>query len=90
MKKNKDEDGLLKCSKYCVQHKICCEENNCRLWIDFEKEQNCSLISVYQNGRMTLRETAERLGISFARVKQIETKALKKLKKRTTLSGLLF
>jgi DNA-directed RNA polymerase sigma subunit (sigma70/sigma32) len=39
---------------------------------------------------MTLREVAERLGISFARVKQIETKALNKLKKRVSLSSLLF
>ena len=85
-----NKDGLLKCSRYYMENEICCEESECRLWIDFKKEQNCCLISTYENGRMTLREVAERLGVSFARIKQIETKALEKLKKRTTLSGLLF
>jgi DNA-directed RNA polymerase specialized sigma subunit len=35
---------------------------------------------------MTLREVAARLGISFARVKQIEKKALARLKTRTLLN----
>ena len=83
-------DGLLKCSRFCMEHKMCCEEQACRLWIDYKSEYNCSLVSIYENGRMTLREVAERLGISFARVKQIETQALKKLKKRCIQNGLNF
>ena len=83
-------DGLLKCSRFCVDNKVCCDEQQCRLWIDFKSEYNCSLISIYENGRLTLREVADRLGISFARVKQIETAALKKLKKRCTQNGLNF
>ncbi len=43
-------------------------------------EYNCTLVSVYEHGPMTLREVAEREHLSFARIKQIETKALKKLK----------
>jgi DNA-directed RNA polymerase sigma subunit (sigma70/sigma32) len=39
---------------------------------------------------MTLREVAERIGVSFARIKQIETKALQKLKKNPITSSLLF
>jgi DNA-directed RNA polymerase sigma subunit (sigma70/sigma32) len=39
---------------------------------------------------MTLRQVAERLGISFARVKQLETKALEKLKKRSGIKDILF
>jgi hypothetical protein len=57
-----------------------CKDKECRLWIDFPDEQNCTLIAVYENGPMTLREVAEREHLSFARIKQIETKALKKLK----------
>ena len=83
-------DGLLECSKYCLEKEVACPITECRLWIDFEKEQNCCLISVYENGRMTLRESAERLGISFARVKQIEVKALEKLKTRLSGTSLLF
>jgi len=65
-------------------------QKECRLWIEHKDEQNCTLISIYRNGRMTLREIADRLGISFARVKQIETQALKKLKKRCANNSLLF
>jgi len=50
------------------------------MWIDYPDEQNCCLISVYQNGTMTLREIGERIGVSFARIKQIETKAINKMK----------
>ncbi len=83
-------DGLLKCSRFCISHNMSCQVKECRLWIDYKKEHNCSLISIYENGRMTLREVADRLGISFARVKQIETAALKKLKKRCLQNGLNF
>ena len=56
-------------------------ETECRMWVNFPKEYNCCLISIYENGCMTLREVGERLGISFARVKQIEEKALNKIRR---------
>ena len=40
------------------------------------------MISIYKNGPLSLREVAEREGLSFARIKQIQDKALVKLKKR--------
>ena len=40
------------------------------------------MIAIDKNGRMTLREVGDRLGISFVRVKQIENAAQKKLLKR--------
>ena len=84
------KDGLLKCSHHCLEEKNECPVKECRLWIDYPDEYNCTLISVYEQGSMTLREVAERLGISFARVKQIETRALEKLKKRVGLTDILF
>ena len=39
---------------------------------------------------MTLRQIGERLGISFARVKQLESRALEKLKKRAKAYDLFF
>tara|TARA_B100001059_G_C17797879_1_gene564230 strand:- start:319 stop:489 length:171 start_codon:yes stop_codon:yes gene_type:complete len=51
------------------------------MWIDYPDEKNCTLISVNENDSMTLREIGERIGISFARVKQIEQKALSKIKR---------
>ena len=67
-----------------------CNVSECRLWVNFEEDHNCCLISIYEHGAMTLREVAKRLGISFARVKQIETKALKKLKEHPDATTLFF
>ena len=58
-----------------------CPHSDCKHWIDYGGDYNCSLISIRRNGQMTLRQVAERLHLSFARIKQIETKALKKIKK---------
>ena len=58
-----------------------CKEKACRYWIDYEEDNNCSLITVDKHGRITLREVAERLGVSYVRIKQIEDKAILKLKK---------
>tara|TARA_R110002153_G_scaffold1580_16_gene8140 strand:+ start:3325 stop:3477 length:153 start_codon:yes stop_codon:yes gene_type:complete len=40
------------------------------------------MIAVQKNGAMTLREIGDRLGVSFVRVKQIESEILKKLDKK--------
>ena len=78
------------CLKTCYKLNVACPVSECRHWIDYEEEYNCTLVSVYENGRMTLRQVAERLGVSFARIKQIESKALQKLKKNPITSSLLF
>ena len=75
------KDGLRACSRVCMQKQKQCTETECRMWVNFPKEYNCCLISIYENGCMTLREVGERLGISFARVKQIEEKALNKIRR---------
>jgi DNA-directed RNA polymerase specialized sigma subunit len=50
------------------------------MWIDYKKDYNCVHETVFQHGSLTLREVADRLGVSFVRVKQIEDKAREKLK----------
>ena len=72
---------IPKCSAECILNNTVCEKKDCRDWIDYKKEHNCSKISIYLHGRMTLKQIAERLGISIPRVKQIETKAFEKLQK---------
>jgi len=57
------------------------DQKECRQYIDYPDEHNCTLVSVYENGEMSLREIAKRLGISHVRVMQIEKKALKKIEK---------
>ena len=71
----------MKCLENCRMHKKPCEETECRLWIDYEEDLNCISESTSKNGPLSLREVGKRLGISFVRVKQIEDKALNKLKK---------
>ncbi len=53
------------------------------MWIDFEDDCNCSLISIYKHGALTLEQVGERIGVSFVRVRQIEQLAMEKVKKRT-------
>jgi DNA-directed RNA polymerase sigma subunit (sigma70/sigma32) len=67
-----------------------CDEKDCKHWLDYKKEQNCTLISIYINGPMTLRQVAERMGISYARVKQIESSALTKIRKHIKKNNLTF
>ena len=76
----KNFDGLRECARKCMNKKKQCKEKECRLWQDYPAEYNCTLISIHEHGSMTLREVAEREHLSFARIKQIETKALRKLK----------
>ena len=74
--------GLLRCSRKCMELKTSCPVTECRHWLDYEDDYNCTLIAIYEHGPMTLREIAERLHLSFARIKQIETKAIAKIKKK--------
>ena len=70
---------MRECCKVCIKKKVSCPVDDCENWIDYEKDNNCALIAIHDNGRMTLREVADRMKVSFVRIKQIEDKALKKL-----------
>ncbi len=83
-------DGLRECSRECMRKEKNCNEKECKYWINFPADRNCTLVAIYEHGKMTLREVAERLGISFARVKQIESQALIKIKKRCINKGITF
>ncbi len=66
-----------------VQEKWCvgCDQKECRNWIDYEPDLNCAVVCArkYDNG-LSLREVAERMGVSFPRISQIEHAAFAKLK----------
>ena len=70
---------MKKCLQLCKELEVICPVRECRQWIDYPQDTNCVLDTVERHGQLTLRETAERLGISYVRVKQIEDKALKKI-----------
>ncbi len=73
---------MKKCSEVCVKCEVSCPAKDCRYWIDYKEDLNCTLIAVKKNGSMTLRQISDRIGVSFVRVKQIEDKLKKKLKYR--------
>lgn len=72
---------MKECSEKCLENEIECPFKECKNWINFSEDQNCDLIAIKKNGPMTLRQIAERLGVSFVRIKQIEDNAILKIKK---------
>ena len=74
---------MRECCKKCLEYDVSCptENSDCRHWIEYEDDSNCTLIALDDNGgnSMTLREVSKRLGVSFVRVKQIEDSAVRKL-----------
>ena len=68
------------CAKKCLLREKCCIEDECRMWIDFPEDNNCTLIAVSKHGPMTLKEVAERHHISIVRAKQIVDDTLRKIK----------
>ena len=67
------------CADICMQSGQRCDNKDCRQWLDFKEDLNCTLIAVRKNGKMSLREVDDRLEVSFVRVKQIQDKAVEKL-----------
>ena len=72
------------CKEICQMTTSACKQKDCRMWMEYESDLNCALVAIENNKDepMTLREIAERMGVSFVRIKQIEEKALKNLKKK--------
>ena len=82
------EEQLLKvidqtntCYSECLFKKQECQVSDCRLWIDYPEDLNCTEIAVMKNDKLVLREVGERLKLTPSRIKQIESEALKKLVK---------
>tara|TARA_A100001515_G_scaffold130502_1_gene117769 strand:+ start:312 stop:548 length:237 start_codon:yes stop_codon:yes gene_type:complete len=73
---------MKKCAIAIVKNDVSCPCKDCRLWIDYEEDLNCTLVAVEKTKCMTLREIADRMGISFVRVKQIQDIAYPKLLKK--------
>jgi hypothetical protein len=70
---------MRRCLETCRSLNTSCPVEDCRYWVSYEKDLNCTFESIDKNDNMTLREVADRIGVSFVRIKQIEDKALKKI-----------
>ena len=69
------------CTKTCFKLETSCPNKDCGMWIDAEADYNCTHGAVLNHGKLTLREIADRMGVSFVRICQIEKKATQKLYK---------
>lgn len=72
---------MRECVKECYVARAPCENEECRLHIDFKEDLNCTMIAVKKHGSMTLEEVGRRHQISTVRAKQIIDATLAKLKK---------
>jgi DNA-directed RNA polymerase sigma subunit (sigma70/sigma32) len=80
--KDIEEKPLRECARLCLRSNIACRQTECRLHLDYEEDNNCTLIAVNKHGPMTLEQVAKRHHISIVRAKQILDETLVKLKKR--------
>jgi len=71
------------CYNFFERTKGTCDREKCRHWMKYEADSNCSVVCANKNPHgLTLRDVADRLEISFPRVKQIQDKAMEKAAKR--------
>ena len=56
---------MKKCAEQCFESQTRCENKECRLWLDYEEDLNCTLIAINNHGPMTLREIAKRENAIF-------------------------
>jgi hypothetical protein len=71
------------CAETCLKDNDHCKQEECRMWIDFKDDLNCTEIAIKKNGPMTLKQIGDRLHISHVRVTQIEKEVLNKLQKNS-------
>ena len=68
------------CFEVHEKWKLPCDQTGCRNWMSFEEDLNCAVVCSRKNDNgLSLREVADRMGVSFPRISQIEHAAFRKL-----------
>ena len=69
------------CFEVHEKWRLPCDQTECRNYMNFSDDLNCAVVCSrkHENG-LSLREVADRMGVSFPRISQIEHAAFKKLK----------
>jgi len=77
-----------KCFDVCKDEDVSCPVTDCRYWMDYEDDFNCSIICANERGPLSLREISDRMGVSFVRIKQIQDLTVDKFTKRLAANGI--
>lgn len=72
----------MECIKKCRQDKQPCSNDSCRHWMEYSEDLNCSVIAAEDNGPMTLEDISKRMGVTLVQIKNIQDRALSKVKKK--------
>lgn len=77
---------MTQCLNECKKENKPCSDKNCKFWINFSEDLNCSMNTIQKNGNgMTLEDIGKRLNHSKSTIKLIQDKALIKIKKSNKL-----
>ena len=77
-----DNFEVPECTRMCYRYETACPNKECRGWINYKKDYNCVYATVQNNEKLTLSETAARLGgLSNVRILQIQNTAIEKMYK---------
>jgi len=67
-----------------------CDQESCRNWMNFKDDLNCAIVCARRNpAGLSLREVADRMGVSFPRISQIEHGAFKKMQAAGVIQDLV-
>ena len=69
----------MNCYEKCKSENLKCNTKECKMWLDFPEDLNCTYIAIDNNGSMCLREVGDRMGLTPSRIKQIESNSLSKV-----------
>ncbi len=81
---------MKKCATECYLAKRPCEQKECRLYIEYPEDLNCTSVAVAKHGPMTLEQIGKRHHVSTVRAKQLLDAALHKLKKTLSAANTIY
>jgi len=58
-----------------------CDKEDCRNYIDYDEDEDCVLVSIHKHDNLTLEQVGDRLDLSAERIRQIQNKAIEKIKR---------